>query len=87
MNMYNRDKLMKQLQAYSFAVYDALLYLDSHPDSRSALDYYNKYKKLEAKTMQEYEMRFGPVVAPMDANQWHWNKGPWPWQNESDVKE
>ena len=87
MNMYNKDKLMKQLQAYSFAVNDALLYLDSHPDSRSALDYYNKYKKLEAKAMQEYEMRFGPVVAPMDANQWHWNKGPWPWQNESDVKE
>ena len=87
MNMYNKDKLMKQLQAYSFAVNDALLYLDSHPDSRSALDYYNKYKKLEAKAMQEYEMRFGPVVAPMDANQWHWNKGPWPWQNESDIKE
>ena len=87
MNMYNKDKLMKQLQAYSFAVNDALLYLDSHPDSRSALDYYNKYKKLEAKAMQEYEMRFGPVVAPVDANQWHWNKGPWPWQNESDIKE
>ena len=87
MNMYNKDKSMKQLQAYSFAVYDALLYLDSHPDSRSALDYYNKYKKLEAKAMQEYEMRFGPVVVPVDANQWHWNKGPWPWQNESDVKE
>ena len=87
MNMYNKDKSMKQLQAYSFAVNDALLYLDSHPDSRSALDYYNKYKKLEAKAMQEYEMRFGPVVAPMDANQWHWNKGPWPWQNESDIKE
>ena len=87
MNMYNRDKLMKQLQAYSFAVYDALLYLDSHPDSRSALEYYNKYKKLEAKAKQEYEMHFGPVVAPMDANQWQWNKGPWPWQNECDVKE
>ena len=61
MNMHNRDKLMKQLQAYSFAVYDALLYLDAHPDSKCALDYYNKYKKLEAKAMQEYE--FDVVVS------------------------
>ena len=87
MNMHNRDKLMKQLQVYSFAVYDALLYLDAHPDSKCALDYYNKYKKLDAKAMQEYEMHFGPVIAPRDASCWQWNKGPWPWQNESDFKE
>ena len=38
MIMANRDKMMKQLQAYSFAAHDALLYLDSHPDSKAALE-------------------------------------------------
>lgn len=83
----NRDKLMKQLQAYSFAAHEALLYLDSYPDSKAALEYYNKYKRLENRAMQEYESHFGPVRAPEEAQSWQWTKGPWPWQNESDVKE
>jgi spore coat protein JB len=83
----NRDKMMKQIQAYSFACYDALLYLDSHPQSKCAMEYYNKHKALEKKAMYEYEKHFGPVTAPTEAYSWEWTKGPWPWQNENDCKE
>jgi len=83
----NREKMMKQVQTYSFAAHDALLYLDSHPESRSALEYYNKYKKLERRARQEYEAHFGPITPPDECNSWQWTKGPWPWQSESDVKE
>ena len=45
-NGLSREKLLRQIQIYSFAVYDALLYLDSHPSSKEALDFYNKYKQV-----------------------------------------
>lgn len=83
----SRDQLMKQVQMYAFAVYDALLYLDSHPHSKSAMEYYNKYKKLERQAIREYESHFGPITAPEEAQSWQWTKGPWPWQLEDEWKE
>ena len=41
-NIPSRQRLMKQIQVYSFAVYDALLYLDAYPESKEALEFYNK---------------------------------------------
>ncbi|MBQ8739887.1 MAG: spore coat protein CotJB, partial [Clostridia bacterium] len=61
-NNANRARLMRQLQMYSFAVYDARLYLDSHPQSKSALEFYNKYKRLEQNAMAEYEARYGKIA-------------------------
>ena len=80
----SREKLMKQIQMYSFAVYDALLYLDSHPDSREALNFYNRYKQAEERSVAEYEARFGKIRLNGTENSWQWTNGPWPWQNEED---
>ena len=82
MNTDSRERLMREIQIYSFAVCEALLYLDAYPDSRAALDYYNKYRALEQKAMSEYERKYGPISAPDNASSWQWTEGPWPWQNE-----
>ncbi len=82
MENISREKLMKQIQIYAFNVYDALLYLDAYPNSKEALCFYNKYKRLEKRAKQEYEERFGPITMPEDATEWCWTKGPWPWQIE-----
>lgn len=83
MNMnHSRERLMKAYQAYSFAVYDTLLYLDAYPDNKEALENYNKYQKMASKAKAEYEMKFGPVTAPIEANSWQWANSPWPWQIE-----
>ena len=79
---YSREKLMKAYQAYSFAAYDTLLYLDAYPNSKEALESYNKYQRLAMKAKAEYESKFGHVTAPNDANSWDWTNGPWPWQIE-----
>ena len=81
-NNSSRERLMKQIQAYCFATYDALLYLDAYPNSKEALSFYNKYKKLEQRAVQEYEQKYGPITMPSDTSSWEWTKGPWPWQNE-----
>ena len=82
-----REALMRKVQMYSFAVYDALLYLDSHPDSKCALEYYNKNKRLELQATAEYERAFGPITAPAEAESWQWTKGPWPWQCDGDWRD
>lgn len=81
-NQTNREKLMRQIQTYSFAVYDALLYLDAYPDSKSAMEFYNKYKRLEERAVAEYEARYGKIRLGGEEKSWQWTNGPWPWQNE-----
>lgn len=81
-NSLSREKLMRQIQIYSFAVYDALLYLDAYPDSKPALEFYNKYKKAENRAIEEYEARYGKIRLSSDEASWEWTNGPWPWQNE-----
>ena len=81
-NCNSRERLMKAYQAYSFAAYDTLLYLDAYPDCREALDAYNKYQKMAERAKVEYEAKFGPITAPVDADSWQWTNSPWPWQIE-----
>ena len=78
----SKEKLMKAYQAYSFAAYDTLLYLDAYPDSREALESYNKYQRLAAKAKAEYEAKYGYITPPNDTKGWSWTDGPWPWQIE-----
>ncbi|MBQ8546587.1 MAG: spore coat protein CotJB [Clostridia bacterium] len=85
-NGRNRERLLRQLQIYSFMVYDTLLYLDAYPDSKEALQTYNKYKSLESKAMAEYESKYGPVTAPQVTDSWEWTQGPWPWQLDKEGK-
>lgn len=81
-NGMSRERLMQKLQMYSFAVYDALLYLDAYPDSAEALEFYNRNKRLEQEAMNEYERRFGKISLSCQEDSWQWTDGPWPWQNE-----
>ena len=76
----SRERLMRQMQAYDFALYDTILYLDAYPNSKEALSAYNKYARLAKRAREEYESKYGPVTAPMQAHSWEWTKGPWPWQ-------
>ena len=76
MNRENsKNRLMKELQTYSFAAHEALLYLDAYPESKEALAYYNKFKRLENQVRNEYEIKYGPITPPNEAQTWNWNKG------------
>lgn len=77
-----RERMMKAYQAYSFAAYDTLLYLDMYPECKCALESYNKYQKLASRAKAEYEAKFGPITPPSEANCWSWTNSLWPWQIE-----
>lgn len=82
----SKERMLRAIQAYSFMVYDTLLYLDAYPNSKEALSNYNKYKKLEARAKMEYEAKYGPITAPQEATSWQWADGPWPWQAEKEGR-
>ena len=87
--MSDREKMLKSVQCYSFAAFEASLFLDTHPDCREALDYYKKYKKLWQEAKDRYEAKYGPPTISSDANNesWQWVKGPWPWELCANEKE
>lgn len=78
-----RGDLMERIRALSLVLNELELYLDTHPNCRTALDYY--YQTVEAlKTLtEEYNNTEGPLVARDATNteRWTWVDTPWPWHN------
>lgn len=75
-------RLMRLIQTYSFAVTEAVLYLDTHPTCTKALKFYEKYNRLRAEAVEAYERKCGPLTM-YGANiedGWKWVSEPWPWE-------
>lgn len=75
------EYLMRKWQEYSFAAYEARLYLDTHPESKSALRYFNKFNKLSNAVAKELQEKYGAVNTNIDTElpEWSWIDMPWPW--------
>ncbi len=85
--MNDRNKLMKKIYQYDFALYETILYLDTHPTNKKALNYYSKVRDEVAKLKNEYNTKYGPITASdnNDPNDWHWIDKPWPWEKEANL--
>nr|WP_283683325.1 spore coat protein CotJB [Parablautia sp. Marseille-Q6255] len=80
----DRRKLFTFINEVSFAVYEALLYLDTHPDCEEALHYFKKYNQLRNRALKAYEHAYGPLVISVAdescSRSWEWMNQPWPWE-------
>lgn len=85
----NRQTLMKRVQMYEFALVEANLFLDSHPDDQEALKYYSKYAGLLQEAKAAYEKQFGSLTpaAADGATRWSWVDDPWPWDLQANTGE
>ena len=80
-----RERLLRNVQEASFAVDEARLYLDTHPEEESAKRYFDRYNDKRRKAMQEFEQYFGGLVTDdIDATKdgWTWVNNPFPWDEE-----
>lgn len=84
--MNERERLMKRIQVCDFALTDAALFLDSHPEDPAALHYYHKYQQLRRQAADAYTQKYGPLRhSDFDGgDRWKWVDGPWPWQLEEE---
>lgn len=79
-----KEDLLNQINEISFAVYDTLLYLDTHPEDQEALEYYREMQSKRNAAAAEYGERFGPLTIDCSSatanNCWQWAQQPWPWE-------
>lgn len=81
---HSKEMLLKYIDEISFAMYDLLLYLDTHPGDLETRMCYQQYSKHRQEAVEEYALRYGPLTmhCPMNTNNncWDWTMQPWPWE-------
>lgn len=80
--MNEQQHLMHIITLASFAMDDARLYLDTHPDDCEALKYYEKNREIRNTALDEHNAKFGPICSydVYPNNYWNWNDRPLPWE-------
>lgn len=79
-------RLMEQIRAVDFALYETVLYLDVYPHSCDALETYRKLMEQSEALHKEYEMTHGPLTAfgNQSTTSWDWMNKPFPWEYDAD---
>ena len=80
------NRLMDQIRAVDFALYETVLYLDVYPNSCDALETYHKLKSQREALRKEYEASCGPLTAfgNQSTASWDWMSKPCPWEYDAD---
>lgn len=81
-----RERMLRRLASYDFAVTELHIYLDTHPDDTSAAETLRSFESKSDQMRSEFESKFGPL-SPMNesGNRWAWISDPWPWDNKMQV--
>lgn len=83
-NNPSRQELLHFINVASFSVDDAKLFLDTHPENREALAYFNEYSNMRNQALTEYARLYGPLTidtaSASSCDYWKWINEPWPWQ-------
>ena len=78
----SKSELMRKIQELAFVKHEAQLFLNTHPTSKVALEFFNKSKEALELAMTEYQNKYGAIVSDGASHgKWSWIDGRWPWQN------
>lgn len=79
-------RLMEQIRAVDFALYETILYLDVYPHSCDAMETYHKLKAQREALHREYETMNSPLTAfgNQSTTSWDWMSKPFPWEYDAD---
>jgi len=80
--MSNEMQMLKEISIIDFVLVELMLYLDTHPYDRSALEHYNHYNRMKYRMEKEFSMKYYPLTKDMaDCDkEWKWGKAPLPWE-------
>ena len=83
---HNNDKNRAMCNIYElgFALTEAMLYLDTHPDDKDAIEYYTDTKEKYKNALEKYSDYYGPIdmTNMTNENYWMWVATPMPWEME-----
>ncbi len=79
----NRESLMRDVQISQFALVEANLYLDTHPDDCEAMKAIIDYSEKFSCAVEKYQENCGPLFADSsDSVPFEWVTSPFPWETE-----
>ena len=84
-NSSEMNNLLKDISIIDFTLVELILYLDTHPFDKQAMEYFNHYARIENQLMHDFSMRYYPLTAEhATANhEWSWVLSPMPWENQT----
>lgn len=89
-NRSRKMQLLQEINEVSFAVNDILLYLDTHPCDKDAMEFYKKNVSRRLELMSAYAEEFGPLTVDNAVKScgdtWKWMEQPFPWQQEGGCR-
>ncbi len=80
--MTEQQQAMQELRRREFAMIDAGMYLDGHPEDETALQYFRAMCKKHQQAEETYQKHFGPLYLSSAGigKRWDWIDEPWPWE-------
>lgn len=86
--MTEKTKALMHIQTIGFAIDEAVLFLDTHPDNTEALEYYHNAVAQYNKATSEYISKFGPLTSNqvISNTKWTWVEGCMPWEEDCNVE-
>ena len=86
--MTDKQKALMRVQTNGFALDEAILFLDTHPNDKAVLDYYHKALEEYREAVNRYVEAFGPLDATqvISRERWSWVEGCMPWEAECNVE-
>lgn len=79
-----QEELMTYINNISFAVQEALLFLDTHPNDMEALAFVRECTIKQKEALTLYAKEYSPLSIDTcdatDADYWNWIDQPWPWE-------
>lgn len=80
----NTNDLLMQIMMLDFAVQDSALFLDTHPNDKEALNYFNEATTRLRNAKREYQRQGHTLVnREIDAYQNDYLTAPWPWVGDN----
>jgi spore coat protein JB len=80
--MSNRAMSLRKIQIIDFVLNDTLLFIDTHPNCKEAMEYYNNFLEMRKSAVRDYTSQYGALEMTdcnlCGANKWC--EGPWPWE-------
>lgn len=80
--MNNKEQMLKDIGVVDFVLVELMLYLDTHPLDRSAMEYFNHYARIKNQMTKEFSMKYYPLTKEQaeSSKEWRWGAAPLPWE-------
>ena len=84
--MNERQTLKRRIDALAFAIHELVLFLDTHPHNRQAMELLREFRRRRKAAIADYEAKCGAYIETVKdvdpTDHWSWINSPWPWVKE-----